>query len=136
MYNIKFGSFQVNENGVISFNEAWRFSHPERFPTRNFNIRAKGMAIAPFWSDIDIRKSGHIRYATVTFPSVNGVELSEQLLLNRINRYVGSVILDGDSRFRGTWFLIAHWDKVHQSPHGADDHLGIPEEELDKVFDI
>ena len=122
---------QVNENGVISFNERWRYAHPECFPTRNFNIKSRGLAVSPFWCDADIRKNGTVRYATTSSTSLNGRELQE---LNKVNQFVNERLLNSTGTpFQGTWMLAAHWDKVHPSPHGADDQLGIPEEELAKV---
>ena len=111
----------MNENGVISFSAPWRYSYPELFPTNNFNIRTEGLAVAPFWSDVDIRKSGVIRYATLsaTEASQNQTEYQE---LERVNEYVNSNLPDnGDnSSFSGTWMLVAHWDHVYSSPHGAN----------------
>ena len=88
--------------------------------------------MSPFWSDADIRRNGTVRYATTSISSRNRREIRE---LFNINQFVNSRLLDenSDVPFRGTWMLVAHWDKVHPSPHGAEDHLGIPEEELDKV---
>lgn len=122
----------MNENGVISFKDPWKYSHPELFPTEKFDIRSRGSACAPFWSDVDIRKSGSVRYATASGTSQNHRETSE--LLN-VSRFINSRLTneENNSTFEGTWMLIAHWDNVHPSPHGADDHLGISDEELEKV---
>ena len=30
--------------------------------------------------------------------------------------------------FYGEWVLIAQWDRVHQSPHGEEDHTGLDED--------
>ena len=40
---------------------------------------------------------------------------------------------DRRSGFMGTWMLVAQWDHVHPDPHGADDHMGIPEALLERV---
>ena len=40
---------------------------------------------------------------------------------------------DAKSEFNGTWMLVAQWDHVHPDPHGADDHMGIPEALLERV---
>ena len=43
---------------------------------------------------------------------------------------------DTRSEFRGTWILVAQWDRVHPAPHGADDHMGIPEALLERVGSV
>lgn len=53
--------------------------------------------------------------------------------MNEVNEYIQGLQEEGEKRFRGKWLLVVHWDHVHPSPHGADEHNGIPEDELDKV---
>ena len=55
---------QVSENGVFSFQEPWKFSHPSRFPTDYFFTQTSNV-IAPFWSDNDIRREGTVHYAAI-----------------------------------------------------------------------
>ena len=45
---------------------------------------------------------------------------------------------ENDTRdvFRGMWMLVAQWDRVHPDPHGADDHMGIPEYLLERVGSV
>ena len=50
-----------------------------------------------------------------------------------VNQYVQENQDEDEERFVGNWLLVAHWDHVHPSPHGAEDHNGIPQEDLDKV---
>ena len=71
-----------------------------------------------------------MRYATTSSTGRNRRKLI------KVNEYINTRLLDEDNEapFVGTWMLVAHWDKVHPSPHGAEDHLGIPEKELDKVY--
>lgn len=124
---------QVNENGVISFINPWRYPYPKNFPTNDYNIR-NAIAVAPFWSDNDIRKDGTVRYATY---NITDRRPSVRALLNLVTANIQS--RQGEETeilFEGTWMLIAHWDGVHPSPHGADDHGGIPEEELERVSSI
>ena len=117
----------MNENGVISFEQPWRYPYPDRFPTKHYWSRQKNV-IAPFWSDNDIRKSGAVRY--VTYSLQVGDETSQgKMLLDEVNRNVEKI----DKEFTGKWLLIAHWDHVHPSPHGNDDHIEIPDSELEKV---
>ena len=118
----------MNENGVISFQNPWSFHEPEKFPTQNYEIR-QSLGIAPFWSDNDIRKAGAVRYVSYNYQQ-NDSSSPGRKLLDKINKKVQET----DMQFTGKWILIAHWDHVHPSPHGDDDHKGISETELDKVF--
>lgn len=122
---------QVNENGIISFNKPWKFSLPDKFPTKYFWTRA-GMAVAPFWSDNDIRKEGAVRYATFHSSEVAAKPEGKDWL-DQVNTYIQSTQGEGEKAFNGTWVLTVHWANVHPSPHGDEDHRGISEEELDKV---
>ena len=121
----------MNENGVISFENPWMYSYPEQFPTSNFDVR-NALAVAPFWSDNDIRKDGAVRYATYDSVVTNTNSASAgRELLEQVNRFIQAQ--QDEEIFVGLWMLIAHWDSVHPSPHGGDDHGGISEEELNRV---
>lgn len=127
---------QINENGVISFDKPWKYSYPNRFPT-SFYWTRQGLAVAPFWSDNDIRKDGAVRYATYDSLITNTNTAGRQLL-EQVNSYIQTLQEEEEEeeRFVGLWMLIAHWDGVHPSPHGGDDHGGISEEELNRVRKI
>ena len=90
------------------------------------------MAVAPFWSDNDIRKSGAVRY--ISF-HVNDAQINPKgkTWLDQVNKYIQSIQGEDEEIFEGKWLVTAHWDHVHPSPHGEDDHQGISEDELDKV---
>ena len=91
--------------------------------------------MAPFWSDNDIRKEGAVRYATYCTVNHPDCVMSDEgaAELTRVNEYVQRYVKEGEPRFKGKWMLVAHWDRVPPSPHGADDQNGIPEDELNKV---
>ena len=119
---------------MISFDKPWKFSYPDRFPPEYFWTR-EGIIVAPFWSDNDIRKEGAVRYATYCREHQGCVTSPEgDKLLDEVNEFVQRFIKEGEPPFTGTWLLVAHWDHVHPSPHGEDDHNGIPEDELNKVY--
>lgn len=123
---------QVNENGVISFEDPWQYSYPDRFPTDYFFTR-QGLAVAPFWSDNDIRLAGAVRYATY---SSNDEVTNEagQLLLHEVNEYIRDRQGEVEEIFTGNWVLVAHWDHVHPSPHGEGNQNDYPMDELEKVY--
>ena len=79
--------------------------------------------MAPFWSDNDIRKEGVVRYAAF----MRGDSYKGNKILDSVDNYVN--VTD----FRGTWMILAQWDRVHPYPHGSDNHEGVLEEFLAKV---
>lgn len=90
------------------------------------------MAVSPFWSDNDIRREGAVRYAT--FHSGDAATNPDgKNWLDQVNMYIQSTQQEGEEKFQGNWLLTVHWDHVHPSPHGEEDHRGISEEELGKV---
>ena len=125
-------SMQINENGVISFDKPWKYSYPNRFPT-SFYWTRQGLAVAPFWSDNDIRKEGAVLYAAYNIIE-RATKPEGQALMDDVNEYIQNLQEEGEQRFRGKWLLVVHWDHVHPSPHGEEDHEGIPEDELEKVY--
>ena len=75
-----------------------------------------------------------MRYATYCTVNQECVTSPEgKSLLSEINAYVERYVEEGEPRFIGKWLLVVHWDHVPPSPHGDDDHNGIPEDELNKV---
>ena len=128
---------QVNENGVISFENPWRYAYPNQFPTDSFFVR-QAFGVAPFWSDNDIRREGRVRYYSYScnadlFGLCQDPQEGRDALAS-VNDYINQVIDEEDDRFDGKWLLIAHWQNVHPSPHGDENpNPGIPAEELNKV---
>ena len=120
---------QVNENGVLSFDKPFKFSHPSRFPPENIYARQNNI-VAPFWSDNDIRKNGTVRYVDI----VKGYSTQGDMLLEIVGEHVNSTLgTKSSGRFQPSWMIVAQWDKVHPHPHGADSHDGISEDYLSKV---
>ena len=89
--------------------------------------------MAPFWSDNDIRKEGAVRYATYCTSQECTTSPEGKAQLSNVNEYIQSLQEEGEPKFIGKWLLVVHWDHVHPSPHGEDDHKGIPKDELNKV---
>ena len=121
----------MSENGVFSFQEPWKFSHPNRFPTNYFFTQTSDV-IAPFWSDNDIRKEGTVRYVAISRgDSEEGDEMMDlAVAFLQQNKGVSNA-------FRGKWMLVAQWDKVHPHPHGISDEQNILDNpSLNKVYVI
>lgn len=56
---------QVNENGVVSFENSFQFYRtPDPLPLSRRYI------VAPYWAGIDIRRAGNIFYRQTTEPSL------------------------------------------------------------------
>ena len=116
----------MNENGVLSFDKPFKFSHPSQLPPENIYARQSDI-VAPFWSDNDIRKDGTVRYVDIVKGSSNQGDMLLDLVANNIKD------TKSNKQFQPTWMIVAQWDKVHPHPHGADTHDGISEEYLSKV---
>lgn len=120
---------QVNENGAFSFGQSWRFSHPEPFPTSYAPSRSR-LVLSPFWSDVDIRKAGTVRYALVT----RGTSTLGDMIMNNASTYVNSHFIGEDELvYDPTWVLVAQWDGVHPHPHGSRSQKGIDKSYLTRV---
>ena len=105
------------------------FSHPNPYPTTNPHIR-QGHVLSPFWSDVDIRREGAVRYVEIT----RDVSALSDKIMDQASLFINErFISENESTYSPTWMLVAQWDGVHPHPHGADDHEGIDEEYLDKV---
>ena len=105
------------------------YSHPNRYPTTYLPTR-QGHVVSPFWSDIDIRREGTVRYVPITRgSSAYGDIIMDQAAAYINNRFIG----EDEAMYSPTWMLVAQWEGVHPHPHGADDHEGIDDDYLDKV---
>ena len=121
---------QVNENGVISFKEPWQYSYPNRFPTSYFFTR-RGLSVAPFWTDNDIRRAGTVLYATYDDKEDAKTNKAGRRLLASVNKYIQGRYTE--ELFNGDWLLVAHWYDVHPSPHGEENQDDFNTENLGKV---
>lgn len=119
----------MNENGAFSFTEPWMFSHPNRFPTTNLATRRRHV-LSPFWSDVDIRREGAVRYVPIT----KGSSVLGDMIMDKASTYINKRFIgEGKPPYRPTWVLVAQWDRVHPHPHGADNYEGVDESYLNRV---
>ncbi|XP_057245143.1 sushi, nidogen and EGF-like domain-containing protein 1, partial [Malurus melanocephalus] len=88
-------SLQVNNNGVISFDEPLRHYSPEPLPMTDGQP-----FVAPYWADADNVLGGDIFYRQSTEPA----------LLAAISQDIGHYF--PKSLFMATWALVATWDHV------------------------
>uniref|UniRef100_A0A671TVC0 NIDO domain-containing protein n=1 Tax=Sparus aurata TaxID=8175 RepID=A0A671TVC0_SPAAU len=85
----------VNQNGHLTFDRPWELFRAIRFPLhRNRDI------IAPFWTDLDNRLSGHVFYNQYTSGSVL------QQATQDINKYFPGLM------FKAAWVFVATWHEV------------------------
>ena len=60
-----FNYTQINDNGVISFNNPYNVRTPLSLP-----LSGTDQIIAPYWADVDTRGTGQIFYRQSTDPSL------------------------------------------------------------------
>ena len=86
---------QINTNGLISFGNSFTRFNPGLFPIIFRYL------VAPFWSDVDISRTGSIRYQVYS----NG---------NRETEIVSQFISEENFIFTAEWMLIVEWNRVPQ----------------------
>uniref|UniRef100_A0A8D3B7F2 Alpha-tectorin-like n=1 Tax=Scophthalmus maximus TaxID=52904 RepID=A0A8D3B7F2_SCOMX len=89
----------VNHNGHLTFANTWSSYSPQRFP-----LHGTRDIIAPFWTDLDNRRTGQIFYNQYTSGSVL------QQATRDINAYFPTL------RFNANWVFVATWYQVAYFP--------------------
>ncbi|XP_072530588.1 alpha-tectorin-like [Salminus brasiliensis] len=92
----------VNNNGHLTFDQAWNSFTPYQFPANGGRD-----LIAAFWTDIDNRGNGVISYQQYTSGSVLSQATQD------INQYFPQL------HFNATWVFVATWDKVAYFPYSG-----------------
>ena len=95
---------------MISFDSPFHFFTPSRFP-HFYRSTRESFVVAPFWADVDSRRTGQIRYQVLTATNQNANATIEQ-----VNRFISQVV---NESFSGLWLLVAEWRDVHPYPHGS-----------------
>uniref|UniRef100_A0A8B9JEZ0 Si:ch73-329n5.2 n=1 Tax=Astyanax mexicanus TaxID=7994 RepID=A0A8B9JEZ0_ASTMX len=85
----------VNNNGHLTFDQAWYSYSPYQFPANGGRD-----IIAPYWTDIDNRGNGVISYQQYS----SGDVLTQAT--QDINQYFPQI------HFSATWVFVATWDRV------------------------
>ena len=105
--------FQVSVNGIISFDRPFSLNTAENFPSQDGDVHFSYL-VAPFWSDVDTRRAGTVRYESYyrgdSSASDQRLAIVEQFLLN-----------EEGVEMQGEWMLLAAWENVHPFPHGDID---------------
>ena len=101
---------QVATNGILSFGVPFYNAEPYAFPS-DFSDIASLYLIAPFWSDVDIRREGSVFYEVHTTENA-----ASEDLLGDVSAFVSNYT---GNDFQGSWMLIAQWDEVHPFPAGS-----------------
>ena len=95
---------------MISFGAQFSFYQSSRFPTSNFAIN-NNYVVAPYWSDVDNRKAGQIRYLVL-----EAVNQNNNASIAKVNEFISQAV---NETFNGLWMLVAEWRDVHPYPHGT-----------------
>lgn len=72
--------------------------------------------MAPYWSNIDTRRAGRVRYETY---SRGESEASDR----QINIVLDFLALEENITMVGEWMMIVSWEDVHPFKHGTSDEL-------------
>ncbi|XP_075046036.1 alpha-tectorin-like [Mixophyes fleayi] len=88
-------SLFVNNNGLISFDNAVSHYTPAAFPLTNGEI-----FVTPFWADVDNNRGGSIYYRETNDPDVL------QKITGDMDKHLP------DEHYIAKWAFIATWDKV------------------------
>uniref|UniRef100_A0A8C8DPU4 NIDO domain-containing protein n=1 Tax=Oryzias sinensis TaxID=183150 RepID=A0A8C8DPU4_9TELE len=92
-----YDNIYVNNNGHLTFNASYDSYSPQRFP-----LYGSRDLIAPFWTDLDNRRSGSVLYNQYT----NGSVL--QQATRDINSYFPNLSFSADLVFVATWYEVAY----------------------------
>jgi len=65
-------AYQVNDNGIISFNDSFFFWTPQSLP-----LNGSHRIIAPYWADVDLTQVGQVFYRQTADPSLLARATSE-----------------------------------------------------------
>ncbi len=68
--------------------------------------------MAPFWSDVDVRLNGNIKYEVHSDDT--GLVGSAELLRNTSD----FISVKASVEFIGSWMLVVSWEDVHPWPNG------------------
>ncbi|XP_049329391.1 alpha-tectorin-like [Astyanax mexicanus] len=94
-FGTTYAQLYVNNNGHLTFDQAWYSYSPYQFPANGGRD-----IIAPFWTDIDNRGNGVISYQQYS----SGDVLTQAT--QDINQYFPQI------HFSATWVFVATWDRV------------------------
>ena len=89
---------------MISFQQPFTHHIPYSFPSE-FTFISSAFLLAPFWSDVDIRQHGSIKYEIHND--------SSDSLLSKVNNFISN---STGIEFAGTWMLVAEWNQVPPFP--------------------
>ena len=93
---------------MISFSSPFLFDRPSLFPT-HFNAIRRRYVVAPYWADVDNRRSGRIRYQVL-----DATKVYSNTSIDEVSDYISQTV---NESFRGLWMLVAEWQNVHPFPH-------------------
>ena len=97
---------QISDNGIVSFDIGFSSRTTSLLPGSTHTS-----LIAPFWSDVDVRRHGKVFYQAHTE--------SESGYVKRASDDVRDMMGGQFTEFTAGWVLVVTWDKVPQSPDGS-----------------
>jgi hypothetical protein len=120
MYNL-----QVGVNGIISFDREVPLTSPKDFPSMDGDVYF-GYLVAPYWSGIDTRRAGTVRYETYR----RGDSDDSDGQMSIIDDFITE---NEEINFVSEWMMLASWEDVHPYPHGDSARMGRQNPYLESV---
>ena len=102
-------------NGLISFSYEFSLESAENFPSSDGKIYYSYL-VAPYWSNIDTRRAGRVRYETY---SRGDSEAADQ----QISTVENFLAVEENVTLVGEWMMLVSWEDVHPHPHGISAEL-------------
>lgn len=115
-------------NGIISFDREFALNSPENFPSLDGDVYF-GYLVAPYWSNIDTRRAGTVRYETYR----RGDSEASDKQMGVVTDFLSD---EENIDLVGEWMLLASWENVHPYPHGDSAELARLNPYLESVWII
>jgi len=94
---------QINDNGLISFDN---YLYYQLHTPKSFPLSGRHKIIAPYWADVDIRRSGQVFYRQTTDPYLLARATSEIRTAFSIhqNFTIQNLLI-------ATWYRVGYYDQ-------------------------
>ena len=115
----------MSVNGIISFDREFTLTSSENFPSMDGDVHF-GYLVAPYWSGIDTRRAGRVRYETYR----RGDSEESDRQMSTVDDFL---VAEEGINFASEWMLLASWEDVHPYPHGDSADLARENPYLESV---
>ena len=102
-------------NGLISFSYEFSLQSGDNFPSKDAKIYHSHL-VAPYWSNIDTRRAGRVRYETYSWGDSEAANQQISMVENFLS-------VEENVTLAGEWMMLVSWEDVHPYPHGTSAEL-------------